>query len=56
MCEGAGFQVGDDPFDDRMGAVSLLGLEHRRWEVGEHAVMAVVGKQLTLPVGDGLGV
>jgi hypothetical protein len=52
MCEGAGLQVGDGLFDDRMGAVGFLGFQHRQRGVGEHPVVAVVGEQLTLPVRD----
>ena len=52
MCKSTGLQVGDGLFDDRMGAVGFLGLKHRQRGVGEHPVVAVVGEQLTLPVGD----
>ena len=50
MCEGAAPEVGI--LDDGVGAVSLLGVEHAQWEVGEHGVVAVVGEQLALPVRD----
>jgi len=56
MSKSAGLEVGDDLLDDRVSAVGLLGLEHGQRGVGEDRVVAVVGEQLTLPVGHGLGV
>jgi hypothetical protein len=56
VCKGAALKVSDDLLDDRVGAVGLLGLEHGQWGVREHALLAVAGEQLTLPVRDRLGV
>ena len=56
MGKGTALKVGDDLLDDCVGAVGLLGSEHGQRGVGEHAVVAVVGEELALPVRDGFGV
>jgi hypothetical protein len=55
MCESTALKVGDDLLDQGVGAVSLRGFQHDQWEVGEHPVVAVGRKQLTLACRDRLG-
>lgn len=42
--------------EDGVPAVGGLGLQHLQGGVGEHGVVPVGGKQLTLPGGNGCGV
>ncbi len=52
MGEGYVAHVGVDLFDDGVGPVGLLRLQHGKGRVGEHGVVAVGGEQFALAGGD----